>query len=1168
MRRTPVFKKVSNQVNFVHLEHQVHERWKDSDVFGALRRQIAGGEPWSFIDGPITANNPMGVHHAWGRTYKDAFHRYFAMNGRDLRYQPGFDCQGLWVELEVQKELGLATKPEIEAYGLDRFTEACKARVEKYAAIQAQQSDRLGWWMDWDDAYYTMSETNNYSIWRFLKECHERGFLYKGTDVMPWSGQAGTAYSDMEVKEGRRLTVHRAIFARFPIRERDSEYLLVWTTTPWTLTSNVGVAVNVDLVYAKVRSKRDGALYYVAQENLNVARLKSEFADGFAPFGPWPKGVPKLKSLDQIFKETGGYEVEGTVTGAELVGLTYDGPFDDLPAQQRKGGFADPLDILEKGEEDWPAARDAHRVIDAGKDGRGQPYVTAGEGTGLVHTAPGCGDVDHVWGREHGLVSIAPLNTRGVFVEGFGKFTGLDPTDPAAVDTIVDALKESGCFFAEEKYPHVYPHCWRTGDELVYRLVDEWYISMEWRRDIMDVAEKVSWIPDQMKGKERELNWLETMRDWMISKKRYWGLALPIWECTACDHFEVIGGREELEARAVSGWETFDGEGQTPHRPYVDAIEIECSKCGARAQRVGDVGNPWLDAGIVAYSTTRFFEDREYWKKWVPADLITECFPGQFRNWFYALLSMSTMMETVRTDESGDDRRLPFQTLLGHALVMNEEGAEMHKSDGTAIWFEEAAEQIGVDTMRWMYCAQSPTQNLKFGTRHPDDHVVVERANGETISETLAGTPFCKVTSTPADQTRRKVLLPLWNSFAFFCNYARLDGFVPGKDVVPVHERPILDRWLLSELHSLIGTVRASYEGYRLDEVCAAIERFLDGMSRWYIRRSRRRFWRGADATAEERRESAAAYETLYEALTTVVRLAAPVVPFLADSIYRDLVVAIDADAPGSVHLTSFPVADPTRVDQSLIHDMAVTMDAVSLGRAIRSREKVGTRQPLRKAVILPAAPGDADALESLQSHIIEELNVKEVHIERDPAFVSWTFKPQFPVVGPRLGANVKKLVPALMKLDESATLRALRETGRITVELDGEPMEFTTDEIQVVPSVDTDQAVAFEGGAVVLLDLEIDEALEGEGLAREVVRKLQDQRKVLDFEMEDRVDLVLFTADEQLRGVLAEHRATIAEELLATSFDMVGSAAGGMHSIAVKADKALEFSMTKTVAP
>src|SRR5579871_4664184 len=550
------------RVDYPLLEEGVQRWWDEHDILNKYLHRNDGAEKrWSFIDGPITANNPMGVHHAWGRTYKDTFQRYFAMTGRELRFQNGFDCQGLWVEVEVEKELGLGTKNAIVAHGMERFVDACKKRVLTFAARQTEQSVRLGYWMDWDDpaalrklagaigspesvsvtvptgkevqgraeeivarlgnpewggSYFTYSTENNETIWTFLKKCHARGKIYRGHDVMPWSGPGGSAYSQMEVAEGRRLTTHKSVFLRFPLKGRDHENLLVWTTTPWTLTSNVAAAVNPQLEYVRLKTKRDGAIYYFAKDNLEYQRLAKEFKEGFGrPEWGWPKGVAKLKTIAQIFKEQGGFEVLGTVTGAEMLGWEYVGPFDDLPAQQQVGGLpANPgLGKL--------TGVSCHRVVDGGRDSEGKPTVVAGEGTGIVHTAPGCGDIDYALGKALGIVAIAPLGEDGRFVAGFGPFSGKEAIDRQTAELVFEDLRRKTLLVAVEEYPHIYPHCWRTGDELVFRLVDEWFIDMDWRDEIMAVVKEIRWLPDSIDGQTREIEWLTNMRDWMISKKRF-----------------------------------------------------------------------------------------------------------------------------------------------------------------------------------------------------------------------------------------------------------------------------------------------------------------------------------------------------------------------------------------------------------------------------------------------------------------------------------------------------------------------------------------------------------------------------------------------------------------------------------------------------------------------
>ncbi len=1118
------FEKVESKVDFPAQERATLKFWERIDAFEKLRAKNAGRKTWSFLDGPITANNPMGVHHAWGRTYKDAFQRYFAANGHDLRYQNGFDCQGLWVEIEVEREHGFHTKEDIENYGLDGFTEECKARVHKYSAIQAEQSKRLGYWMDWTDSYFTMSDENNYTIWSFLKKCYENGYLYKGTDVMPWSGRAGCAYSHMEIAEGRKLVSHTSVFVRFPIRGRDNEYLLIWTTTPWTLTSNTGAAVSLDLEYVKLRSKKDGALYYFAAENLNYQRLEREFKEGFGS-DPWPKSVPKLKTIHQIFQEQGGYEIEGTLLGGELVGWTYDGPFDELPAQQNQGGFTQPLELIPDDQRFWMSGKDGHRVFDPGKDSKGNSYVVAGEGTGIVHSAPGCGDVDHAWGKTHRLVAIAPLDEAGRFIEGFGKFTGMRASDPETARAVIDDLREKGLLVATEAYPHVYPHCWRTGDELIFRLVDEWYISMDWRDEIKEMARQVTWLPPAMRGLDRELDWLTSMRDWMISKKRYWGLALPIWECHDCRHFEVIGGYNELKEKAVEGWDDF--EGHSPHRPYVDAVKIACPKCGQAIARVPDVGNPWLDAGIVAYSTTHYNTNREYWDKWIPADLITECFPGQFRNWFYSILAMSTMMELGK-----EQKRPPFKHLLGHAMVLDEHRQVMHKSDGTAIWFEEAAEELGVDTMRWMFCAQPPTVDLPFGTRHPDQQVTVTGPDGETISQTVEGQPLCKVTSAPADDVRRRVLMTLWNSYAFFCNYARLDEFDPTAQPIPLDKRQDIDRWILSDLQLVIREAHQDFQAYNLLPVCHKLERFLGDLSTWYIRRNRRRFWRGATHGDTDK---LAAYQTLYEVLVTLSKVMAPIMPFVTEDIYQNLVARQVPGAPESIHLCDYPQVDEKLIDEDLSARMASLLRIVSLGRSARTASKLKVRQPLAELIVASPEETDRAAVQQFEAHLLEELNVKRVSVRESVAdMCTITVRLNKKLAAPKYGRDLGAIGKALEEADHEEVASRVGDGFTVTVRVNDQPVTLEAEEIEVTKFYGDDWAPADEMGIVVLLDKRLSEELKLEGLARDVVRFVQVARKEANLELEDRIVLSLQTESEQLNAAIKACGDYIAGETLA----------------------------------
>jgi len=1152
------FEKVSADADFVHGEHWVLTFWKDRDIFNKLRRQNAGKKRWSFLDGPITANNPMGVHHAWGRTYKDTYQRYFAMTGHDLRYQNGFDCQGLWVEVEVERELGFETKNAIIQHGIEKFVEACKRRVLRFAARQTEQSVRLGYWMEWDDpdtlrtlskhvedpapisittprgetatgpaeqlvarlgnpewggSYFTFSTENNETIWTFLKKCHERGKIYRGTDVMPWSGRAGSAYSQMEVAEGRKLTVHQSVFVRFPLKGREQEYLLVWTTTPWTLTSNVAAAVNPQLEYVKLRSKRDGSVYYFAKENLEFQRLSKEFKEGFGrPEWNWPTGVPRLKTIAQIFKEQGGYEVERTLLGAEMIGWEYHGPFDDLAAQQKPGGVPEEEHLTHL------TGVKCHRVIDGGRDSEGKANVVAGEGTGIVHIAPGCGDVDHVLGKAVGIVAIAPLAEDGTFIEGFGDFTGRKATERATAQFVFEKLREKHLLVSVEDYPHIYPHCWRTGDELVFRVVDEWFIKMDWREEIMNVVRKTDWVPESIDGQNRELEWLNNMRDWMISKKRFWGLALPIWVDPETGDFDVIGSLKELQERAVEGWDEFVGH--TPHRPWIDKVKIKNPKTGNLMTRIQDVGNPWLDAGIVAFSTMMYNTNREEWKKWYPADLITECFPGQFRNWFYALLSMATMM----------DNSPPFKTLLGHRLVMNEDGKPMHKSDGTAIWFEEAAEQIGVDTMRWMYLAQNPAADLRFGRRNPDQPVTLDTVDGP-VTHTAEGAKMCLVESKPADEIRRQVLITWWNAYTFFVNYARLDEFDPHQPLVPYSDRPEIDRWILANLQSLIQTAHREMSAYNAPGYLREAAHFLDDLSNWYIRRNRRRFWRSREVGDQDK---LAAYQTLYEVLVTLTKILAPIVPFLTERMYQNLVRNADPSAPESVHLAEFPQADESLLDQPLIDRMALAQVVVTLGHNLREKANQRVRQPLAELQFACQSPAQREAIVKLADVIQDELNIKQITPREDlDDLVTYLYKPNLKTLGPRYGKGLGVLSKALPSID-GKTLAPLRRGRNVTLSVEGQTFELGPDDVMVGTQQATDWVSADDQGIQIALSIQLTPELQQEGIARDFVRQVQQQRKDLDLEIQDRIRIGFDSDDPDLLAALKTWGDYIRTETLA----------------------------------
>jgi isoleucyl-tRNA synthetase len=1140
------FEKVDTQVDFPAQERAVLELWQRNDVFARLRRRNRGGPRWSFLDGPITANNPMGVHHAWGRTYKDAFQRYHAMLGCDLRYQNGFDCQGLWVEVEVEKELGLRSKRDIEALvpgdrfaSIDHFVQLCKKRVDQFAGVQTEQSIRLGYWMDWDRdedwlkppdlrrSYFTMSEENNYTIWGFLKKCHQRGLVYRGYDAMPWCPRCAVGLSQMEMHEGYQLVAHRAVFVRFPLRGRPGENLLVWTTTPWTLTSNVAAAVNPDLTYLKVVHRDQ--VYYLARGAFTARRLEEQFKRK-----EWVSGVPKLKTLEQVFKEKGGYEVAGELPGSALVGWAYDGPFDELPAQQSPAGYpAETAEVvLRQGWAPRQSARDLHRVV-AWKD------VGETEGTGIVHIAPGCGKEDFLLGKEEKLPPVAPLDEYGVFLPGFGGLEGQSAVDEATTDWILDDLHNKGLLLAVERYPHSYPHCWRCTTELLFRLVDEWFINMSWRDEIKEVVRQITWLPKEINGQARELDWLSNMGDWMISKKRFWGLALPIWVDEKTGDFEVIGSRAVLKERAVEGWPRF--EGHTPHRPWVDLVKIRNPRTGNLMARIPDVGNPWLDAGIVPYSTMGYNHDRAEWEKWFPADFITECFPGQFRNWFYALLAMSTMME----------HRPPFKVLLGHGLVRDQWDRPMHKSAGNAIPFEGAADEgydltdprgvvdhypaMSADLIRWMFCRHNPATNLDFGPG-------------------------------PAEELRARFTLKLWNTYAFFCNYAVPDGFDPNAPPVPVAERTDLDRWILSDLQKLVRKAREAFEGYNLMAFCLEAERFVDDkLSNWYVRRNRGRFWAKVQDPRRLESDKLAAYQTLYTVLTTLAKLFAPITPFLSEVLYQNLVVGgagvvgKDGEAPESVHLCAYPVADESLIDEELSRDMNALLDVVSLGSAARNSVKLKVRQPLAELKVQPAGERERRAVERFPDQIREELNVKKVtlHPPEEGALLSQEVKPNLKTLGPKFGARLQEVVAAIAAADPADLVARAQKGEPFELPTTGGPVTLEPGDLVVRQRAPEGWAGAADRGTQVLVDARISAELAREGLARDVVRHVNQARKDADLEMEDRIILWLDTDAEGLRQAIEAHRDYIAGETLTAQWAIrcLNGEGASAHCSSVKVD-------------
>jgi isoleucyl-tRNA synthetase len=869
---------------------------------------------------------------------------------------------------------------------------------------------------------------------------------------MPWCPRCATGISQHEiVTDGYAEITHRSVTVKFPLREKPGEALLIWTTTPWTLTSNVAAAVGPELDYLKVKMADSGEILYLSKGTTRMLR--------------------------------GKYEVLAELKGKEMVGWSYDGPFDELPANQNPGGWTELQEVIAGVK---LTAKEAHRVIPWNE-------VSEEEGTGIVHIAPGAGAEDFALGKEHGLPIVAPLNDEGYIIDGFGWLTDMPVSEVA--DPIFNSLKEKGILYHVEPYTHRYPTCWRCKTELVFRLVDEWFVSMdELRPLLMDITRQIRWIPAF--GLERELDWLRNMHDWMISKKRYWGLALPIWECEKCQNWTVVGDDVELKERAVAGYEEFAGH--TPHRPWIDQVKLECEKCGGVMNRIADVGNPWLDAGIVGFSTLRYRQDPEYWRKWYPADLISESFPGQFRNWFYSMLVMGAII----------DKSPSFLTNFSYATLIAEDGRPMHKSWGNSIEFNEAADKMGVDVMRWMYCNHKPEQNLPFGYHR-------------------------------ADEIRRQFLIPLWNVYNFFVTYAKLDEWTPNsknlQETIAGSENP-LDRWIVARLNEVLAKTTVSLESYDVYTATLAIEGLLEDLTNWYVRRSRRRFWR-----SEHDADKEAAYATLYHVLTTLIKMLAPITPFVTEVMYQNLVRGVDSSAPESVHHCAWPETDPAAIDQALLAQMDLARRIASLGLGARGSANIKVRQPLARALV---NVGQAESIpyrqlsEELTAIVVDELNVKSLeYVSQAGELVNYSVLPNLKLLGPKLG----KLVPAVRKVLEAVEpgelVAGIQAGENVTLTVEGQEVELTPEELLVQTQPAEGLAVAADRVITVGIDVVITPELAAEGLAREIVRRVQNMRKEAGFDIADKIT-IYYQTEGELHHVFENWANYIKNETLATAIE------------------------------
>jgi isoleucyl-tRNA synthetase len=1017
-----MYKKVETKPDFIKMEKEILNFWERNQIFGKLIEKNKGNDRYSFFDGPITANNPMGVHHAWGRTYKDVYQRYKAMKGYQQRYQNGFDCQGLWVEVEVEKDIGLNSKREIENYGIDNFSRKCRERVEKYSNIIAQQSIRLGQWMDWENSYYTMSDTNIEYIWYFLKKCYENGWLYLGKRLMPWCVRCGTSLSQHELIDSYKEMIHTSVFLKLPIVGRGNDYIMVWTTTPWTLSSNTALAVHPDLEYKKV--KQNNEYYYLSGGTLS--------------------------SL------IGDYEIVDSVKGKNLAGLKYVGPVDDFDVQKR----------IE------------HKVILWDEVGEQ-------EGTGVVHIAPGCGEEDFELSKIHNLDVLVPFDDNGIFKQGYGFLSRKIVTEVA--ELMFEHLKNKGFLYKLEDYAHRYPVCWRCGEELVFTLVTEWFISSsEIKERMIRCNREVTWHPQY--GQKRMEDWLLNMGDWCISRKRYWGLPLPFYVCD-CGEINIIGTRKELEERAVEGLEQL----QELHKPWIDRVKIKCNKCGNTVERIKEVGDCWLDAGIIPFSTLHYFDDKEYWQKWFPANFVTEM-REQIRLWFYSLLFMSVTLED----------KAPYKEVLIYEKAYDERGVPMHKSLGNAIWFSDAVERMGADVMRWIYVSQNIMTNLRFGYG-------------------------------VADEVRRK-LLTLWNTYSFFVMYAEIDKFNPTNVKIKNKQLAPIDIWILAKLNRLVQTANKELDNYNVSDFAKAVEDFLDDLSNWYIRRSRRRFWK-----SENDEDKLSAYYTLYNCLVTSIKIIAPILPFMSEEIYQNLVASINPDEPESVHLCKYPEPDPDFLKDGLTEEIEFVKKIVEMGRSIRNKVQIKVRQPLAEIFIKTKTEKEKSIIKSLKSLILDELNVKKLNLISDSSqLVSHSVKLKYNIVGPKYGKKVKEIEQYINNLPIKEIEQKIRSGSGIEIQGvkdNEEKIVLLSNEFFIVSNALDNIAVLEEDDYIVALNTNLTKSLILEGITREFVRHIQDIRKETQLNVMDRI-IVHCNVPDEVKEAIQKHidyikRETLAEELI-----------------------------------
>ena len=1017
-------KKVEPNFNFIEMEHKVMDFWEKEKCFDKLLEKNKNGKKFKFLDGPITANNPMGIHHAWGRTLKDIYLRYKGMNGYTSHYRNGFDGQGLWIEVEVEKELGFKDKKDIENYGLDKFTRKCMDRVDHFSKTITEQSKRLGQWMDWDNSYYTNTEENITSIWYFLKKCHEKGMIKQSFRPMPWCPRCGTSLSEHEMAGSYKQMVHKAVFFKLPIVDSDSK-IVVWTTTPWTLSSNVALAVNPEIDYVKVKVKSDDKYLIMGKNGLRIL------------------GDDKI-------------EVVESFKGEKLVGLKYETCFPEMEKQKT-------ID---------------HKIV-------AWEEVSSDDGTGVVHIAPGCGAEDYELGKRENLDVVIPVDDNGVILEGFGFMTGYNTKEVA--EHVFEELKKRNKLYMIEEHEHSYPVCWRCKTDVIFKAVPEWYIDSDMiRPKLIKAAREVKWTPE-FAGKRME-DWLNNMGNWAISRKRFYGLPLPIYPCKECEHVTVVGSRKELKELAVKP-ELVD-ELPDLHRPWIDEIEIKCPHCGKNVKRIKDVGDCWLDAGIMPFSTMKYFTDKEYWKQYFPAEWVTEM-KEQIRLWFYSLLFMSVVLED----------QAPYESVLTYSAVVKEDGGKFSKS-GYMIKFDEAAEKIGADPIRYLYAGAPVNNDVRFGFNL-------------------------------GDESRRK-LLNFWNIYVFFNTYAILD--MPNlKDYkLDLEKLEKSDKWLLARLNTFLRYATKAMNEYQVQNVIKEFEKLVDEISNFYVRVNRKRFWKiGEDS------DKLQVYYLLYTAIKIMTKVMAPIIPFMSEEIWQNMVRSFEPNEAISVHLSEYPKPNEEYDNDEIITEVDEIRKVIALGLMLRNEKQLKVRQPL-STMYVSSEKNIENSLKDFDNIIKDELNIKEIDFIKDETILNdECLMVNFKVAGKLLKEKIQSFKAEIENLDEETMQKLVKDFNNAEnaeLEINGFG-KLEKDVFVKVMKPKSHIVVINDNGYTVALDTRLNEELIVEGMYRDLVRTIQVMRKEAGLEVEQRIVLSIVSNGKLMQKVINSYIDKIVADTLTSEF-------------------------------